>query len=388
LYSLWLYLDIYQMGERIIRFQGSTRTNDLGEYRLDGLSPGRYIVMTLPGVPVPDSQGKSFLRTYSPGVVDLRDAQPVGLFGGASARVDFALTRKRLVLVAGHVAGGPGGMAGKVTLVLANTSVRGHLMEKNSEIDDEGGFLIRDVAPGSYAAQIEYGNGDQVWTAAAPLTVGDRDVADLAISFFAPVRVTAAAVLLRPNGSDAPALHWQLIPKWPITTTPVVENSTSNAAAVFASVPPGEYVADIQNIPLGYYLRRVLINRRESPDGLVRLLPGISNSEIVAELDTNGGVAQGVVSESGQPVPEALVVLVPTGERRNNPVFYRSAITDEQGQYLLLNVAPGEYQIFATLTMEEGAQYNPDVVRLFSGSATTIHIDEGTQATVPLSVAH
>jgi len=68
-------------------------------------------------------------------------------------------------------------------------------------------------------------------------------------------------------------------------------------------------------------------------------------------------------------------------------LFYRS-VTPQEQRHIGKALTPGEYQIFATLTMEEGAQYNPDVVRLFSDSATTIHIDEGTQATVPLSVAH
>jgi hypothetical protein len=66
-------------------------------------------------------------------------------------------------------------------------------------------------------------------------------------------------------------------------------------------------------------------------------------------VDTGAGRIEGAVTRAEQkPAPNTLVVLVPPQGRRQNPLLYRSARTDNQGLFKMENVPPGEYTLLAS----------------------------------------
>src|SRR5215470_11277846 len=91
---------------------GSERTNDLGEYRVGGLLPGKYYVVA---TPMPSFQSlvasqkkqdpPSYAPTYYPSALDRAQASPVELHAGEEMPADFSLTRRRLAHLRGKVVG-------------------------------------------------------------------------------------------------------------------------------------------------------------------------------------------------------------------------------------------------------------------------------------------
>src|SRR5262249_24891192 len=100
-------------GKRALQQVQTARTNDLGEYRLYWVNPGRYFVSAsgakstmetmlstlsqaasqAPGAPANEVTDPGFSLTYYPGTPDIAQATSVDLQPGTEIRVDFNLMR-------------------------------------------------------------------------------------------------------------------------------------------------------------------------------------------------------------------------------------------------------------------------------------------------------
>src|ERR1035437_6919186 len=84
----------------------SSSTNDLGEYRVFGLQPGRYYVSVelRPNPMLPPAE-EEYVTTWFPRTADAAAAAPLDVRPGAQLRnIDIALARMHTVTVRGHVA--------------------------------------------------------------------------------------------------------------------------------------------------------------------------------------------------------------------------------------------------------------------------------------------
>ncbi len=73
----------------------------------------------------------------------------------------------------------------------------------------------------------------------------------------------------------------------------------------------------------------------------------------------------------------ASVTLVPEGRRRSNSEYYRVAIADQSGRFVIGSVVPGEYLLFAWQDIERGQYMDPDFIQQYEDSGKPIHVDEG-----------
>lgn len=69
-------------------------------------------------------------------------------------------------------------------------------------------------------------------------------------------------------------------------------------------------------------------------------------------------------------------IFIPSGTPPLRFDRYRSASTNESGQYSLLAIAPGEYLVYAWEEVEAGAWFNPEFMRLYESSGQTLQIGE------------
>jgi hypothetical protein len=188
-------------GKRTLQQVQTARTNDLGEYRLYWLNPGRYFVSangtkspmetmfsTLTqaasqaptaqdaqamnqlsglygtGAPANEVTDPGFGLTYYPGTTDITQAASVDLQTGTEARVDFNLVRSQRFRIRGEVidatTGRPPPMAmlavslrtasGDSSPLDALIGVTSGMLQGNRYNSANGEFEVRDVAPGSY----------------------------------------------------------------------------------------------------------------------------------------------------------------------------------------------------------------------------------------------
>jgi hypothetical protein len=81
------------------------------------------------------------------------------------------------------------------------------------------------------------------------------------------------------------------------------------------------------------------------------------------------------------------VVLVPQEkERRDQPQYYKSTTTDQNGYYTLKSLVSGEYKVFAWEHIEPGAYLDPDFLKPVESKSEAVSIRESDQKTVALTM--
>ncbi len=166
---------VWASGRRRLQpIAGSSRTNDLGQFRLYGLSPGDYYVSaTVPDAaamemniasmsgaasPPPGSQpAAGYAPTYFPGTATAADAQKITVAVGQEAQgIDFALTPVRLARISGTVITSQGKPAQGSMVTIHPRGDVGFLgiMNGNARTGPAGAFTLAGLAPGDYILQV------------------------------------------------------------------------------------------------------------------------------------------------------------------------------------------------------------------------------------------
>jgi hypothetical protein len=184
----------YREGRRLLGSFQSTRTNDIGEYRLYWLPPGHYVVSAvptemvrydsgsvlvegpgspirlnggIPGAPMriggavaagmglidPTELGEGYLPVYFPGSTDPATAAPIDLRPGASfGGVDFITVETRAVRIRGTVLNSLTGQptTSIAALVPRHSGIAGSMNLRGNVNPRTGAFEFRGITPGSY----------------------------------------------------------------------------------------------------------------------------------------------------------------------------------------------------------------------------------------------
>ncbi len=145
---------------------GAERTNDLGEYRIAGLAPGKYFVAVTPppdfrsliettstpglrphaGAASEKPSPLAYQTTYYPGTRDRAQATPIPLHAGDDFPANFSLTPSPSLTIRGSVVNLPPGSSAAIML----QSKDFNLVLSGAEMHKDGSFEIRDVSPGAY----------------------------------------------------------------------------------------------------------------------------------------------------------------------------------------------------------------------------------------------
>ena len=129
------------------------RTNDLGEFRLFGLTPGDYVVVASPqpfGMSTATMSTALARETFYPGAPDAVSAQTLSVSSGQTVVIEFPLLAVPTFTVSGVVideAGAP--VAGATVIVALDAQPHGPTVDPNREID---GLLAR-----AYGAVVQRG---------------------------------------------------------------------------------------------------------------------------------------------------------------------------------------------------------------------------------------
>jgi protocatechuate 3,4-dioxygenase beta subunit len=182
-------------GQRRPQTNGTAMTDDLGQFRVFGLTPGEYIVSAsgqlgfvgFVGGPTTVDTSETYLTSYYPGTPNILEAQTVSLATGQEMTVQFALGAGRLSRVAGTVADSTGKpFANAITTLQTASGAFLGVGPSGGVTSPDGTFSIANVAPGDYVLNVQPTNRGAADTglaesAAVPVTVGDADLLNLRI---------------------------------------------------------------------------------------------------------------------------------------------------------------------------------------------------------------
>ena len=406
----------YRDGKRTLRAVQSTQTNDLGEYRLFGLTPGSYFLSVTPApspfiqggtVSIPSGNGmaggslqnilatgapidpraldKGFDRTvYAPGTTDPGVATAIDLRPGATYRApELQTARTRSVAVRGTITDGVTGQPPAnfiVSLIPENSDANSQT--RRTSFPARSPFEITGVLPGTYGLVATNGTSQRL--ASFPITVGTEDLEGVKVvlmpTFGIQGRVVFAGkvkespqALIRARGSRSGAAGG-------------IAELAKDGTFTIGAVGAGEYRLEILDLPSTLYIRSARLGDSDLLNGAVRIEGPTTDAIEVTLDDANAALDAQILNREGRPSPAATVVLVPDTPRRQRFELYRTATSDADGRVTLTGIAPGSYKLFAWQDVETGAWQNADFMRNYEDRGRPIGISNSDNTKISVIV--
>jgi hypothetical protein len=424
----------YPEGRRILTPVQSVATNDLGEYRLFWLPPGRYYVAAIHSkaqgmlrrmpsgglwgaVTVenadPANRGWNSLRelqlelesateryapTFFGGTTDAQRASGIDLregadFGGANMVVAPVQVRHVRGVVVDGITGKPA-QYGSITFPRDLDT----LPMKDVQVDRDTGTFDMLLLPGSYTLTATSAGGEGY----ATFTLGDADIDNLMISTtpsfelrgrivvdgepLSPAALEALHITLRrdpPRGEAVTTAYDTPLPDGSFNIVASAGDFRINIAPVL-NVTPSAYApalwAALQNV----YVKSIRLGNADVLNARLHLeRPPSAALEVV--IATNPGALEGQVVRNGrEPVADAPVLLIPGNRRRNE--LYRTTTADASGRFRFDAVPPGDYKVFSWEEVEDGAWYEAEFMTYVESRGLPVRITEGLMESVRIEV--
>jgi len=143
-------------------------------------------------------------------------------------------------------------------------------------------------------------------------------------------------------------------------------------------VPPSSLVpSSLENA----YVKSIRLGRTDVLNGGLHFESAVAASmEVVISM--HGGTVEGrVVNQSGKPVSNAKVVVVPDIARRQRGDLYKSGSSDDSGRFRLRGLPPGDYKLFAWERAEDGAWHDPEFIKLYENRGVPVRVTEDGRQT-------
>jgi protocatechuate 3,4-dioxygenase beta subunit len=382
----------YLRGARRLISEVTVVTNDLGEYRLFGLRPGRYFIHASykPGERLDtnddtdDSEdpGKyGFVPIYYPGSADPAKAVAVTVKAGDEiSSTDFLLEPASLYSVRGHATVlGLHRAADSATLVLeprVNTWSWNNLT-RQSLVDSDGGFDIAEVLPGSYNLVATLMSEGHRYQTRQPVDISNADADSLQL-------------VLTPGWSITGQIAWDPQPSMDKGTMAVSVHSvnTSVVAAQTARVAPngtfflkelpeGTYQLTTFGQTADCYLKTIRFAGMEVSDDEFNVIRG-TQATLEVTISSRGARVQGsVTDQDGLPAVGVWVVLVPGAAHASEFRLYKQINTDQYGRFDLRGIAPGDYTLYSWEHVDRNAWQDPDFLKEFESQGLSVSLQEG-----------
>jgi len=382
----------------------SRRTNDLGQFRLFGVLPGRYLISAAIGQVTPrvaaDLPG--YAVTYFPGTPNPSEAQFVTVNRSQdAANINFALSRTRTASIRGTALSASGDpILGGISLVPSRRSGAIFPDAVGARIARDGTFEFPNVASGEYVVQVQKGRSQpsvEGEFASQIVTVNGTDVDNLVLQTSTGSQVSGRFTF---EGGDPPRPGG--IELSPVASDPDLAPRSGTASA---EIHPdwtfeiggltGPRRLRLVRAPRGWMLKAILLNGTDITDAPLAF--GTSEQSLrdldvvlTSRLTT---IAGGVADSGGTPVPRAHVIVY----ARDRDLWYPTSrfvvhgTAGADGTFTIRGVPPAAYFVVALERLQgndsDGEWQNPALLDTLAARARSITVAEGQQLQLSLRVS-
>jgi len=394
--------EVYHEGHRTLAAKGYAQTDDLGQYRIFGLAPGRYYVSAMQrdwneingdrefNAMAGEKAERGYIKTYYPGTPDpgraavivVKEGEEVGGTDIAMKQVVVHRIRGKLVNAVTH----KGAVDAELVLI-----ARGQKLEWDFEAGQQvkkadGTFEIANIVPGAYLLAAFWNDQGKSYTTQEKIDIGESDVEGLSLVIGAGVTIPGRIrwegkpsmerenmqVMLRPAESQYP---------WGGSARTV-----SDQQFTLKDIGDGDYEVQISGYTKDCYVKDVEYGGTHSAENKISVSKG-GGAELVVTISSRGARVQGaVVDKDGVPTAGVWVVAVPDEARRSNLKLFKSQTTDQYGKYDLRGLAPGTYRIFSWSGVEQGEWEDAEFLRPQEGKGELLELQDEDAKTVNLNV--
>lgn len=391
----------YFSGKREMMPAGSGYSNDLGEYRIFGLAPGRYYISAVAGnrsgmsgavVNASSSGGQSltgYATMYYPGVPDIASATAVAVTAGTPiSGVDFRLHPSRVARLKGTVRNVPKGGAMRVMVMLSTRSGFGNFMNSNTTVNAQGKFELSGVVPGSYYVIAQSFENEFRTVAKVPVDVGSSDIENIDLELQTGEDLSGTIRLETATGVSPSDIRLFVQP------TEMSPFGGGGAARIKddGSFTIPRIVADNYRVVLfpspttRLYIKSVQAGEQVAKDHEFKVSPGTAPVLTVVLAAAEGQVSGVVKDDKDTAVSGATAVLIPDAPHRGRKDLYRNVSTDQSGSYSFVGVPPGSYKLFSWDKVEIGQWQDPDFLGSFENTGKAVKVTESSKETINMTV--
>ena len=382
-------------GRRDLQESGYATTDDLGEFRVFGITPGQYYVKAMwrrTGMPVdptsPDRTG--YPDTFFPGTLAIDDAQRMTVRAGDTiSDLAMSLSPITTVRVEGSVTDSNGKPAAPANLMIMKTgSNEGPSF--GSTVRPDGTFIISRITPGEYTLRAQM-FPPRKETATLKITVGTEDVSDVRLIAVPPSTISGRVVVDPAQAQSLP--------------TPVMFTASAVDNQFFMGMEPtrvaddlsftmttvaGRYRINWMNLPAGWMIRAIRINNTDVTDDDLVVKAGENISGVDIELTNRSGTIAGtVMARSGVPSTDYRLVIFAADKKlwTPNSRYFRVGGPDKDGRFKVSGLPPGTYSVVALERVDMPVPFNdPDLLQRLSANADTVTLADGESRTIDLRV--
>jgi protocatechuate 3,4-dioxygenase beta subunit len=390
----------------------STKTNDLGEFRLYGLSPGSYYVSAGFGsmrVQARDAGGQPFASTYAnagsapaltfyPGTVRAADAQAVQVNGGEQTFVNLPLISQPLATLTGHVVDSKGQPTSGAMVMLSALGQAGGLVFNASavEVDARGSFVINNLQPGDYELEViaraaleamgrtgtvSNLRGDGAEAAFLTISIAG-DQKDLLVQTSGGFNVRGRLMV---DGGPVPA-DWMSKLNVVAGTGVATGSATVGVDGTFTiEGVDGHRRIQVIGLPAGTTVERVQLQGRDVLDEGLDVSADVHGIEIAitSKVTTLAGT---VIDAKGASTAGDVIVFAENSELWDRPSarFVKTAHSSADQGFRLTALPPGRYLAVAVADLDEFEWANPVNLEKLRAGATLIVLGKGEKQSVTL----
>jgi protocatechuate 3,4-dioxygenase beta subunit len=377
----------YVHGRKQLTPSGQTAsTNDLGEYRLFGLAPGRYY-LTASYRPVSFEQAASaedaYPLMYYPGATSPEGAASVEVTAGSTLRgVDIRFQKMHAVHIGGRALDGTTNDPAGGAIVMLTPRAEGALNTAGQKISrtfrNQGLFEFNGVTPGSYILTAHLNNNQQL-SARTPVEVGQSDIDNLTLTLTPGGEIPGVVKMEGGTGDVPKGLVIQLEPtsEADSPSTPLKNDGSFRLQHVQAET----YAVRVYGLPETTYVKGVRFGEADAPDSGLDFSRGFTPGELVIALAPTAAHVDGtVLDDQGQPFAGARVVIAL--EKGRSLVVP----TDLSGRFTAGGLAPGNYRAWAFDEIENGACDDPEYMKPYESNAERLTLNDNDRQTVQLKL--
>jgi hypothetical protein len=397
---------VYREGRKLLNADAIVYTNDLGDYRLFGLTPGGFYLSVLAPAPTgvgnaPENSGAGLAPTYFPSTTDFANARTLIVkLGETTGNVDVTVSPVN-----------NGGVSGRATLAdgtpVAGAQVNlsqvgpGLLYGSPVRTTADGAFSFNNLAPGDYEYRVSTPmpvNGRSL-VAAGRLVVPASQT--LQVTWVVAEMPMVSGRLVLPSGGGPP---FQMSSAFNVTVdrgmvpgaAPYQARLAGSASALrfqadgtFSSpVAPGWGTFAANAMPRGWYLKAVRIDGIDVTDGF-EFVAGRNVNGVEIELTNQPSEISGTARGSKGEALDDYTVLVfaqDVARRRGVTRYFATARPDAAGTFRVLGLPSGDYFAVAVAYADSDSSADPDFLETLVKDASAFTLRDGAASVLDLKM--
>jgi Carboxypeptidase regulatory-like domain len=387
--------------KRLVPAAAPTATDDRGQYRISSLAPGKYFLVATSQTQAAvlqqastdakpkkekDAVDEGYALTYYPNSPDVTGASPVDLrVGTEEIKLDLSMPKTRVFRISGKVVNAVTNspMKGVILQLIAGHGENVQTVSAAIRViqAESGEFEIANIPAGPYTLFAVSQALEDPMAMQLPITLTDQNLEGVVLSLGGGSDVPVAAKL-EGAGADGQIANSDkdakpLSPAGVRVLLRMRENPAVGMAsvvvdkenkAVLKKLQAERYTLTLLALPDGIYLKSARFAGQEVSDSVLDARSVPANASLDLLFAATSAEFTGMVrNEKGEPVPGAIVTLV---AKRTD--LFRSATADQDGNFKVSNVAPGDYQVFAWEDLEGDSAEDEDFRKPFSSRAVKV----------------